>query len=201
VPVSGWTAGCTYVCGRVIVGKPKTWQRRTVPIHEHVLPLLSQACAGKGRDDLVFARPDGRHLPHVAHKSWFYYALNRAGIPRITPHDLRHTVASIAVASGADVKAVQRMLGHESAAMTLDVYADLFDSDLDAVAAAMTARREAALASARSVGRPNRPIAPLVVSTDAVASHPLLNRPGADRGTDRAAETNLVRLRDVTFGL
>jgi integrase len=38
------------------------------------------------------------------------------------------------VSSGANVKAVQSMLGHPSAAMTLDVYADLFDDDLDAVA-------------------------------------------------------------------
>nr|WP_255455912.1 hypothetical protein [Cryobacterium suzukii] len=35
---------------------------------------------------------------------------------------------------GANVKAVQRMLGNASAAMTLDTYADLFDDDLDAVA-------------------------------------------------------------------
>ena len=32
------------------------------------------------------------------------------------------------------VKSIQRMLGHASAAMTLDVYADLFDDDLDAIA-------------------------------------------------------------------
>ena len=38
------------------------------------------------------------------------------------------------ISSGANVKAVQKMLGHASAAMTLDVYADLFDDDLDAVA-------------------------------------------------------------------
>ncbi len=48
----------------------------------------------------------------------------------MTCHDLRHTAASIAVSSGANVKALQRMLGHKSAAMTLDVYADLFDEDL-----------------------------------------------------------------------
>ncbi|MDQ1531443.1 MAG: hypothetical protein QOE37_1548 [Microbacteriaceae bacterium] len=50
------------------------------------------------------------------------------------PHALRHTAASLAVSAGANVKAVQRMLGHASAAMTLDVYADLFDDDLDSVA-------------------------------------------------------------------
>jgi hypothetical protein len=38
------------------------------------------------------------------------------------------------VSAGANVKAVQRMLGHAKASMTLDVYADLFDDDLDSVA-------------------------------------------------------------------
>ena len=53
------------------------------------------------------------------------------------------------MSAGANVKAVQRMLGHASAAMTLDTYADLFDDDLDAVAerldvAARTARENPA---------------------------------------------------------
>jgi integrase len=42
------------------------------------------------------------------------------GMPGLTPHDLRHTAASLAVQAGANVKAVQRMFGHASAAMTLD---------------------------------------------------------------------------------
>ena len=54
--------------------------------------------------------------------------------PTITPHSLRHSAASLAVSAGANVKAVQRMLGHAKASMTLDVYADLFDDDLDVVA-------------------------------------------------------------------
>ena len=45
-----------------------------------------------------------------------------------------HTAASLAISSGAHVKVVQRMLGHASAAMTLDTCADLFDTDLDTVA-------------------------------------------------------------------
>lgn len=54
--------------------------------------------------------------------------------PTLTFHDLRHTAASLAVAVGADVKAVQGMLGHASAAMTLDVYAGLFPGALQSVA-------------------------------------------------------------------
>jgi hypothetical protein len=48
--------------------------------------------------------------------------------------DTPHTAASLTIKAGANVKAVQRMLGHASAAMTLDRYADLFDDDLDDVA-------------------------------------------------------------------
>jgi integrase len=62
--------------------------------------------------------------------------------PKVTPHDLRHMAASLAISAGANVKSVQRMLGHASAAMTLDVYADLFDDDLDAVAIALNQRVE-----------------------------------------------------------
>jgi hypothetical protein len=57
-----------------------------------------------------------------------------AGIGDLSLHDLRHTAASLLVASGANVKAVRRMLGHASAAMTLDVYSGLFDDDLGALA-------------------------------------------------------------------
>ncbi|MBT2555841.1 tyrosine-type recombinase/integrase [Arthrobacter sp. ISL-5] len=61
-----------------------------------------------------------------------------AGTGWSTGH-LRHSAASFAVSAGANVKAVQRMLGHSSAAMTLDIYADLFDDDLDGVADALDA--------------------------------------------------------------
>ncbi|KTR78865.1 hypothetical protein NS234_02320 [Microbacterium oxydans] len=56
---------------------------------------------------------------------------------RVAPQDVRHTAASRAISAGANVKAVQRMLGHASAAMTLDTYADPFDDDLDDVASAL----------------------------------------------------------------
>jgi integrase len=54
--------------------------------------------------------------------------------PSVTAHALRDPAASLAISAGANPKVVQRMLGHASAAMTLDVYADLFDADLATVA-------------------------------------------------------------------
>jgi integrase len=76
--------------------------------------------------------------------------------PKVTPHDMRHTAASLAISAGANVKAVQKMLGHKSAVMTLDVYADLFPDDLDGVAEALDAAarsaREAAADGLRTSG-------------------------------------------------
>jgi integrase len=66
----------------------------------------------------------------------FAGAVRRAGLPRVTPHQLRHTAASLAVIqSGANVRSFRGCSG-KSAAMRLDTYADLFDVDLDSVAAA-----------------------------------------------------------------
>ena len=62
-------------------------------------------------------------------RNWFNSALKRAGIAPMRIHDLRHTAASLAVNAGANVKEVQRMLGHRSAAVTLDIYSGLFDED------------------------------------------------------------------------
>lgn len=121
------------------VGTPKTHKNRSVPYPERLTPMIEQACAGKGPEGLLFG--DGvSHMRNSGAQGWFANAVKRAqavdpSIPRLTPHDLRHTAASLAISSGANVKAVQRMLGHASAAMTLDTYADLFDDDLDAVAA------------------------------------------------------------------
>ena len=90
---------------------------------------------GKSREDLVFTTANGAPLRNRnARRDWFDAAAAAMGEPGLTPHELRHTATSLAVSAGANVKAVQRMLGHASAALTLDTYADLFDDDLDQVA-------------------------------------------------------------------
>lgn len=55
-------------------------------------------------------------------------------------HDLRDTAASLAISAGASIKAVQRMLGQASAAMTLDTYGSLFTEDLENLADRMEKR-------------------------------------------------------------
>ena len=71
-------------------------------------------------------------------------AIAECDLGDLVPHDLRHTAASLAIPAGASVKAVQRMLGHASAQITLDRYSHLYDDDLEDLADSMDARYGAA---------------------------------------------------------
>ncbi|WP_417564172.1 tyrosine-type recombinase/integrase [Microbacterium sp.] len=134
----------------VVIGTPKSHRHRTVPIPPFVVDMLTLRAQTRGPEAFVFG--DGAQpmrLPN-SRDGWFAGAVRRAqrsdpNLPRVTPHDLRHTAASLSVSAGANVKAVQRMLGHASAAVTLDIYSDLFDDDLDKVATALDRARTESL--------------------------------------------------------
>lgn len=123
------------VGGRFVVGAPKAHHHRSVPIPAFLADELASEFAGRGADDLAFPAPKGGMLRNLTfRRGWFDQAAAEIGLAGLTPHELRHTAASLAVSAGATVKAVQRMLGHASAAMTLGVYAGPFSDDLDVVA-------------------------------------------------------------------
>jgi integrase len=139
------TESATEVGGQLLFGTPKTHQQRSVPLPAVLVEALARRCEAKQPDDLVVTTGAGTALRL---RNWrravWEPAVRAAGLSDVTPHDLRHTAASLAVASGANVKSVQRMLGHASAAMTLDVYSGLFDDDLTALADRMDAAARAA---------------------------------------------------------
>ena len=136
------------------LGTTKGHERRSVPYPELLSAGLTEHCANKGPTQLVFGGGTFHMKSPDSVDGWFVNAVRRAqqtnpDFPFLTPHDLRHTAASLAISSGANVKAVQRMLGHASAAMSLDTYGDLFDDDLEMVAAKMQeAAREASVGKA-----------------------------------------------------
>lgn len=134
----------------IVVGTPKTHERRSVPYPSFLDTAIRAQCSAKLPDALVFPGRAGGHMRRTRTDAnsggWFAGAVARSGVPRVTPHDLRHTAASLAISAGANVKSVQRMLGHASAAMTLDIYADLFEDDLDAVAVALNSAATVAAA-------------------------------------------------------
>jgi integrase len=120
---------------------PKDYEHRSIPIPEFLVEMLRSQSEDRPASGPVFyglwTKTYLRN--HAFRKGWFDPAATEVGLDGLTPHELRHSAASLAVSSGAQVKAVQRMLGHASAAMTLDTYADLFDEDLDPVATALNA--------------------------------------------------------------
>lgn len=128
-----------WIKGKPVEGTPKSYEVRTLYMPLIVAEALAPILKRKKRGERVFSDPSGHPLhPQSAsavrgNRTWWPSALKRLGWDTDdwpSPHDLRHTAASIAVHAGANVKGLQRMLGHASASMTLDVYADLFDSDL-----------------------------------------------------------------------
>ena len=123
------------------VGQTKGKENRLVPVAS-VLSRLAARCEGRSANDLLFPARGGGYLKRPSYDStgWFNRAVERAQVQTITLHDLRHAAASLAVSAGANVLAVSRMLGHKDPSVTLRIYADLFDSDLDAVAVNLDAK-------------------------------------------------------------
>jgi integrase len=102
----------TVVQGRGQVwGTPKSHEQREVPIPRFLIDDLAEHVRGKSRDDFVFAGVRSGTAMRAA---------DAIGVPGLHPHELRHTAGSLAIASGANVKVVQQMLGHKSATVTLD---------------------------------------------------------------------------------
>jgi hypothetical protein len=97
---------------------------------ENALSVLRQVLAVAVEDKRLARNPAGSNCRRVS----------EGHVTRPTPH------GGIAGDSGgANPKAVQTMLGHQSAALTLDTYADLFPGDLELVSAALDQARQAAL--------------------------------------------------------
>ncbi|SKU65116.1 phage integrase [Mycobacteroides abscessus subsp. massiliense] len=129
-------------------------QRRHVPVPKFLIEPLSVQCKGKKRADQVFTAPEGGVLRLNTWRDRIWNpcvkslrkvdetGVTHTDFPDATPHDLRHTAASLAVQAGANVKALQIMLGHKSATLTLDTYAELFPEDLEQVAATLHAAVE-----------------------------------------------------------
>lgn len=149
--------------GRLIFDTPKTGEARTVPLPRFLAEQVVASVAGKGPDQLVFEGTRGGVLRNGNfNRRTFDVAARAIGEPGLTPHGLRLTAASLAIAAGGNVKVVQQMLGHATASMTLDLYGHLFPDQLDDVADRLDAiGREAAVVSADYL-RTRSPAVPLV---------------------------------------
>ncbi|MDC9006475.1 tyrosine-type recombinase/integrase [Mycobacterium marinum] len=146
----------TYVAGKGLVeGATKNHSARSVPVPRFLAPLLATEMEARDGDALVFPSRRSGYVT-LGEVRWVFdpavktvraaaAAQRQAEIdetgqaqtpefPVITPHDLRHTCASLAISAGANVKVLQTLLGHKTATLTLDRYGHLFPDDLGLIA-------------------------------------------------------------------
>lgn len=137
------------------IQEPKTASsRRAVPM----LPILSEILeARRGKPDELCFTKGTKPLDPSNVRRVFDMALEQAEIHQVTMHSLRHSYATVMIASGASIKALQRALGHATVSMTLNTYSHLLEESMetpalkaDAMLRGMKAGRVVSLKSGKS---------------------------------------------------
>lgn len=108
-----------------VLTEPKTKRsRRSVTLHPKVVEALREHQKREmftSKDGLVFHRQGIALEPSSVYRA-LHRHLAAAKLPEITFHQIRHSAASMLLASGWDVQAVSDLLGHASSYVTLSVY-------------------------------------------------------------------------------
>jgi len=115
---------------------------RTVSLDRGTVALLVRLRSAQRRegggaaDGWVFARENGSHWSpsYVSHT--FRRLIEKADLPPVRFHDLRHGAATLSLAAGNDLKTVQALLGHASIVLTADTYTSVLPSLAQACAEA-----------------------------------------------------------------
>ncbi|MGH8935600.1 MAG: tyrosine-type recombinase/integrase [Acidimicrobiia bacterium] len=131
------------VAGTLYFDETKSYQRRMVVIPPFLRDRMAAHLAEWVHGDpeaLVFTAPEGGPLRHsnFRGRQWLP-AVCSAGLPPVTPHQLRHTCAALLIDQGADPKAIQTHLGHSSIQVTYDHYGHLFPAHLQRLAEGLEA--------------------------------------------------------------
>ncbi|MGX9348116.1 tyrosine-type recombinase/integrase [Microbacterium sp. KNMS] len=129
--------------GKRTLGPVKSWEKRWLPLADFIVEGLRELVKGRDPEEYVFRSVRGFAVDSDAWRNRVWTptckAVGLAG--SMSVHDLRHVAATNAIAAGADVKLVQRMLGHKDANETLNTYAHLWPDRVDEVMTAIEQRR------------------------------------------------------------
>jgi integrase len=127
--------------GERIVGPPKTAAgRRVIAIPPHITASVEahlERFAGRSDDDVIFVGPKGRPLRRASFYTEWQRASKKAGLNSVHFHDLRHTGATLAAATGATTRELMNRLGHASSQAALRYQHATADRDI-AIAKALS---------------------------------------------------------------
>jgi integrase len=130
----------TQVGGKLVEGNPKSQAgRRSVPIPERLMPALKARLDARPCGAPAITSPKGSRLSLENWKRAVNWrkSVTEIGRANLRVHDLRHTYASLSRRAGADLRLLQKAMGHASITVTAHTYADLFDDELDDIATAL----------------------------------------------------------------
>lgn len=120
-------------------GEPKSAAgRRAVHLPPDLSEMFRYEGFSKAPEDLVFTNREGKPIdPSQLVRFQFHPVMARAGLRRIRFQDLRHTYATMMIATGASPKLLQQQMGHESIETTFRHYGHLLPSASEGVGAKM----------------------------------------------------------------
>ncbi len=117
---------------KVHIGSTKTKEARVVPVSMRVYSMLMQFKAEQDKkygtlmpNAFIFCSGSNPYAPiyPTVPTRWQRRFVERHNLPKMSPHDLRHTAATLALESGADLKQIQELLGHKDPSTTMSFYA------------------------------------------------------------------------------
>jgi integrase len=105
----------------------KTGNSRMVPIMEDTAQLL---LAMPDRGPYFFTAANGKPVRMDNYRRQFRSFAKSIDMPELTPHKLRHTYISLLLQAGKDLKAVQKLVGHATPQMVMEIYAETSDESM-----------------------------------------------------------------------
>ncbi|MCH9275662.1 site-specific integrase [Bifidobacterium amazonense] len=138
--------------GKMQLGTPKNGEARTIALPGSLIAQLEKLAEDQSKSEFLFRAKRGGYIhDHNWRTRVWYPTVKAVGMEDegVNIHSLRHTYASIAIANGADVKTLQKQLGHATASITLDIYAALWPERLNEVADAVDQARLDGIAKAK----------------------------------------------------
>lgn len=125
---------------RLYLEEPKTRKsRRAIPLDDATLSILKKwrrmqraewlqiGINTMDAKQLLFTTIDNDPIQLSHPRLWMHRICKRCGLPKLSPHALRHTYATMLISEGIDFKTVSDLLGHSTVSMTLDTYAGVYE--------------------------------------------------------------------------